>query len=186
MYAVAWAFHDRKGTRGHGIQWTALYTSTLPATPERPPNHLPTEEILERLKAKQEAELEEVKRKAAEEAEKMRRESGFTGPAQMEKTEEAHVTDKSLERDDEHKPAKNQAAMEEVPTPGKAVRLGACPQRSIPSAPSVPCWGTKCTFPSKYIGATSCLPPPPKNIDLNKGSGTWEYVSLCLFILETT
>ncbi|XP_023675299.2 nucleosome-remodeling factor subunit BPTF isoform X2 [Paramormyrops kingsleyae] len=96
------------------------------------------EEILERLKAKQEAELEEVKRKAAEEAEKTRRESGLTGPAQSEKTEETHVMDKSLERDDEQK---NQAAKEEQPIPeapptgeGSNSSIGLKPQSPSPDS----------------------------------------------------
>ncbi|XP_051888772.1 nucleosome-remodeling factor subunit BPTF isoform X3 [Pristis pectinata] len=47
------------------------------------------EEILERQKAKEEAELEEVKRKAAEQAEKARRESGDNAQMEIEKSNEA-------------------------------------------------------------------------------------------------
>ncbi|MGH0138330.1 UNVERIFIED_CONTAM: hypothetical protein FKN15_036066 [Acipenser sinensis] len=46
------------------------------------------DEILERLKAKQDAELEEVKRKAAEEAGKMRKESGGESQQEPEKSEQ--------------------------------------------------------------------------------------------------
>ncbi|MBN3276232.1 BPTF factor, partial [Polyodon spathula] len=46
------------------------------------------DEILERLKAKQDAELEEVKRKAAEEAAKMRKESGGESQHEPEKSEQ--------------------------------------------------------------------------------------------------
>uniref|UniRef100_UPI00398E63FC nucleosome-remodeling factor subunit BPTF isoform X3 n=1 Tax=Pristiophorus japonicus TaxID=55135 RepID=UPI00398E63FC len=44
------------------------------------------EEILERQKAKQEAEMEEVKRKAAEQAEKARRETGDNGQMEIERS----------------------------------------------------------------------------------------------------
>ncbi|XP_067860004.1 nucleosome-remodeling factor subunit BPTF isoform X4 [Heptranchias perlo] len=47
------------------------------------------EEILERQKAKQEAEMEEVKRKTAEQAEKARRETGDNGQMEIERSNEA-------------------------------------------------------------------------------------------------
>ncbi|XP_048869228.1 nucleosome-remodeling factor subunit BPTF-like isoform X7 [Brienomyrus brachyistius] len=119
------------------------------------------EEILERLKAKQEAELEEVKRKAAEEAEKMRRESGPTGPAQVEKTEEMHVTDKSLEQDDEQKPAKNQAAEEEVPTPDQNSESGSHSEEGVPTLSQPPQAGEDSSSSQTSVSEASRVPEEP-------------------------
>uniref|UniRef100_A0A8C9VH58 Bromodomain PHD finger transcription factor n=1 Tax=Scleropages formosus TaxID=113540 RepID=A0A8C9VH58_SCLFO len=81
------------------------------------------EEILERMKAKQDAELEEVKRKAAEEAERMRLESGICAALQPDRTEEGSTMDKSPQQDTEQKSSKGQTITEEVPVAGKMRRL---------------------------------------------------------------
>ncbi|KAJ8399676.1 hypothetical protein AAFF_G00407810 [Aldrovandia affinis] len=63
------------------------------------------EEILDRLKAKQDAELEEVKRRAAEEAEKMRRESGLDPLPEVGKSEEeGGLGEQPPGQDEEQKP----------------------------------------------------------------------------------
>ncbi|XP_066560345.1 nucleosome-remodeling factor subunit BPTF [Amia ocellicauda] len=69
------------------------------------------EEIVERLKARQEAELEEVKRKVAEEAEKARREGGTDVVPEGEKTE---TLDKMLDTDGEQRLSEEQPAKEDV------------------------------------------------------------------------
>ncbi|MBN3299112.1 BPTF factor, partial [Amia calva] len=69
------------------------------------------EEIVERLKARQEAELEEVKRKVAEEAEKARREGGTDVFPEGEKTE---TLDKMLDTDGEQRLSEEQPAKEDV------------------------------------------------------------------------
>ncbi|KPP74541.1 nucleosome-remodeling factor subunit BPTF-like, partial [Scleropages formosus] len=82
------------------------------------------EEILERMKAKQDAELEEVKRKAAEEAERMRLESGICAALQPDRTEEGSTMDKSPQQDTEQKSSKGQTITEEVPVAGKISDAG--------------------------------------------------------------
>ncbi|KAJ8363551.1 hypothetical protein SKAU_G00123820 [Synaphobranchus kaupii] len=77
------------------------------------------EEILDRLKAKQDAELEEVKRRVAEEAEKMRRESGIDVQPDVGKAEEGQPAEKPPELD-EQKPAETpSAAAAEAPPAGE-------------------------------------------------------------------
>uniref|UniRef100_W5N7Z1 Bromodomain PHD finger transcription factor n=1 Tax=Lepisosteus oculatus TaxID=7918 RepID=W5N7Z1_LEPOC len=71
------------------------------------------EEILERLKAKQEAELEDVKRKAAEEAGKTRRDVGAEGQPDPEKNEQRDsTTDKEPEPEREQKLSEGQSREE--------------------------------------------------------------------------
>ncbi|XP_036395665.1 nucleosome-remodeling factor subunit BPTF isoform X4 [Megalops cyprinoides] len=75
------------------------------------------EEILDRLKAKQEAELEEVKRRAAEEAEKTRRECGLDVQPEAGKSEEEAPADKAPGQDEEQRSAEGPGAAAAEATP---------------------------------------------------------------------
>ncbi|XP_078385116.1 nucleosome-remodeling factor subunit BPTF isoform X8 [Cetorhinus maximus] len=79
------------------------------------------EEILERQKAKQEAEMEEVKQKAAEQAEKAKRETEDNGQMEIEKSNEASE-EQTEEKDKDSKETEEnlQEKSTEDPTPSAA------------------------------------------------------------------
>ncbi|XP_069050734.1 nucleosome-remodeling factor subunit BPTF isoform X2 [Lepisosteus oculatus] len=96
------------------------------------------EEILERLKAKQEAELEDVKRKAAEEAGKTRRDVGAEGQPDPEKNEQRDsTTDKEPEPEREQKLSEGQSREEaaEMATAPPGGEEGCRSEASRPDSP---------------------------------------------------
>ncbi|XP_029102433.1 nucleosome-remodeling factor subunit BPTF isoform X4 [Scleropages formosus] len=121
------------------------------------------EEILERMKAKQDAELEEVKRKAAEEAERMRLESGICAALQPDRTEEGSTMDKSPQQDTEQKSSKGQTITEEVPVAAEAHPAGEESNSSVglkresPASDSGPPLTER---PNPAGGARVCSPAP--------------------------
>ncbi|XP_061083585.1 nucleosome-remodeling factor subunit BPTF isoform X5 [Conger conger] len=96
------------------------------------------EEILERLKARQDAELEEVKRRVAEEAQKTRRESGLELQPEALKTEEEQPPEKPPE-EEEQKPEEGEGegeAAAEAPPAGEenASAAGLKPESPAPDS----------------------------------------------------